>query len=184
MVLYISDTPPPAALELVRKEVVPRDDGGPAARLLSAAAPQPIYTSTIDALLENHLTESARLTGWQYVLLAGPNADFLDGVVEVSIIDEEHLGGETRYGRAYAAAINQTIAIAEGVPGDYALRMLRVPSVYLFAVWLRNEASGDLLFPVPPATSALRAQPMYTEVALTAALRPLAEKRWRPDARG
>ena len=126
---------------------------------------------------------AAHLTGWQYVLLAGPKADLVDGVVEVSLVADGEtppLSVDTRYQRAYAEAINSTIALAETVPGDYGLRMLRVPSVYLVAVWLHGGPAGDLLFPVPPAPSMLRAHPMFTVAALTEALRPLALKRYRP----
>jgi hypothetical protein len=204
MTLRQSDSPPPDAFAVLRNNLVrppapqppppqaavlgqnmaaalilPEVEGEPVALAagLHVARPQPIYTSTIDALLENRLLSDARLTGWQYVLVLNGEAD---GVAEVAGTKGEPAGPlsfASMYAREYARAVADTIAHAEAIPGDYALRMLRVPSLYLFAVWLRSGFTGDLLLPVPPAPNRLEEEPLFTEQALTTALRAFAMRR-------
>lgn len=159
--------------------IAPETDGEPVvpAGEVRVAKPQPIYTSTIDALLDNRLLSDARLTGWQYVLVVNGEAD---GVAEVSGTMGEPaapLSFASMYPREYARAIADTIRHAEGIPGEYDLRMLRVPSLYLLAVWLRSSFTGDLLLPVPPAPNRLEEEPLFTEPALITALRAFALRR-------
>jgi len=183
MVLRLID-PPPDALEILRKNVLPAGDSTvDDAHQLSTGTPQPIYNSTIQALDESHLLAEARLTGWQYILLSGPKSDQIDSVVEVAQVGDikdkgSPLSPDVRYPAAYGVAINNAITEAENVSSDYDLRMLRVPSVSLLAVWLHDDLKGDLLFPVYPAPTMLKQQSMFTETALTEALRPLIKQRY------
>jgi hypothetical protein len=183
MVLRLID-PPPDALETVRKYVLPAGDTtAHGAHELSTGKPQPIYNSSIQALDEKRLLAAAQLTGWQYILLSGSDSNRIDCVVEVTQAGDgkdkgSPLSPDVRYPAAYGEAINETIVKAEKIAGDYDLRMLRVPSVSLLAVWLHDAVKGDLLFPVPPAPTMLRKQSMFTEGELTEALRPLVNQRY------
>jgi hypothetical protein len=176
MVLRSSDYAPASNIEMLKRRLAFRDNPPDGARELAAAAPQIIFTSTTEALFEGRLLEDAVPTAWQYVLVANGE---LAGVAEVS-----HSGPGGESPRSFdvlrpakrAEAINKVVAIAETLPGEYEFRMLRVPNLYLLAVWLRN-AGCDLLLPVAPVPSVLGKIPIYTEQALIRALRPLAIQR-------
>jgi hypothetical protein len=153
---------PASHVEMLQKRLAYRDVVPEGARPLETAKPQRIFTSTTDALFDGRLLEEAVPTGWQYVLVTNGE---LAGVAEVA-----HTGPSGEPPRSYdvlrpaerAQAINKVVAMAETLPGDYELRMLRVPNLYLL---------------VPPVPSVLGDIPIYTEKALMRALRPLAIQR-------
>jgi hypothetical protein len=176
MALHMKGSAPASHVEMLKKRLTYRDVVPEGARPLETAKPQRIFTSTSDALFDGRLLEEAVPTGWQYVLVANGE---LAGVAEVA-----HTGPSGEPPRSFdvlrpaerAQAINKVVAMAETLPGDYELRMLRVPNLYLLAVWLTNTGC-NLLLPVPPVPSVLGDIPIYTEKALMRALRPLAIQR-------
>lgn len=154
---------------------VPFSDKGAAASFI--AQPQPLYTADVEAL-EKGLLGSAQLTGWEYVIFTDNSPQ---AVVELAVNDEaaNGLSFAALHSRRSAQQLVRTIAAAEKLAQaknlSYKLRLLRVPELYLLAVWLSGE--NDLLLPVPPKTSKLKGRRVFSESALTAALLPLAKTR-------
>lgn len=143
--------------------------------------PQPIYTSTIQALLKGRMLADAVLTGWQYFLIAD---EAPQGVVEVSDFKPEAeppRSFDVLHPREYADLVNDVIARAEEIEGKWELRILRVPAIYLLAVWLK-DGTENLLLPVVPPSSASLLQEVLSEEELTKRLTPLSlMRRDTPD---
>ena len=177
MVLRLNVDSPSNAHSLLRQRLVFTGGIPEGARELHVAPPQPIYSSTIDAVVEKRLLAEAHLTGWQYMLVIG---DDLAGVAEVSVSGpppgEAEPSFQVLYPAAYAEFVNTAIAEAERLAGDYELRILRVPSIYLIAVWLVSE-DEHLLLPIHPAPFALREKTVWREAELTNAIHDLAMNR-------
>jgi hypothetical protein len=176
MAFHVDNKFPATAHEVLQKRLVFTDFIPDGARTLQYAPPQPIYTSTIDALLEKKLLANAHLTAWQYVLIA---QEELVGVAEVRVTkpgaDAEAMF-QILYPAEYAQSVNLAIDAADKQPGNYELRMLRVSQVYLFAVWLVHGCES-LLLPVEPVPSRLRGREVWTEPDLSLALNELARNR-------
>ena len=192
MILSPKQKPSFGIEELLREKFTYKESlPGPTARTyktvdtrdLSVADPQPIYTSTINALLAGRLLADAYLSGWQYVLISGEQPQ---GVIEVS---DKPAGGESPMtfdvlrSREYAEAMNNVIRHAEEIEGEYDLRILRVPAIYLLAVWLQAGRENWLLPLVPPSSQSLMGG-IFSEGDLAKKLEHLASKRRDTPDRG
>lgn len=175
MVLHSSDSPPLGNLAMLAERLAAPDPGIEGARKLEVAQPQEIYVSTTDALLRGLLLKEASPSAWQYMLIADNEPA---GVAEVSKGPDDDVprSFDIVHSAEYAAAMNETVTLAEALPGQYKFRILRVPNVYLLAVWL-SSPGGELLLPVRPVPTNLEGARIFTEAALTDALVPLATQR-------
>ena len=169
--------------ELLRKKAVP--PGMPVnVRLeeLSHSEAHPVYTVPLDRLVEGKLLDAATLSSWRYLIVHDGEA-----------IAEAELGVKARgAGQAlqfagltrgpFVAATIEALRAAEKFPevgkADYELRLLRLPSVYLFALWLHGNA-GDILVPMGTPPAGLKKNRPYSEAALVKALRPVAARTLR-----
>jgi hypothetical protein len=72
--------------------------------------------------------------------------------------------------------------LSENIPRE--TRLLQIPGIYVFALWLKAPQDGDdLLMPMKPAPTALRAGVAYARSEFEAIVKPLAEARLRFDER-
>ena len=63
---------------------------------------------------------------------------------------------------------------------DYELAVIRVPALYLTAVWLKGKGgAADVIIPSESPMSPLTAGKRYSPEEFTAALKPAAEQRLR-----
>jgi hypothetical protein len=89
---------------------------------------------------------------------------------------------EGPYAEATAAAIRAAEASPELADGNYELRVLRIPGIYLMAVWLKDEdGDGDVVIPLEPAPQPLEAGRHYSPADLLAELETLAKRRLEFD---
>jgi len=128
------------------------------------------------------LLQADRPTSWQYVVRDR------NGVIVA--LSEVANGTPCQYASqqspVVAEAVLKAIQDAEKLDAvkqsDYELRILRVPELYLLAVWL-HAPNDDVLLPVRPFTRILGDGSSFTEKQVVAALRPLAQVRAAtPDA--
>ena len=138
--------------------------------------PYPVFSADLeDVLDDNRLLQSARLTSWQYVIFEDEKV-----VALAEVADGRPLRYASRQSSSVAEAVLKAIADAEKLDSvqksDYELRILRIPELYLLAVWL-HSATSDLLLPVRPFTKTLGDGSSFTEKQVVAALRPLAQVR-------
>jgi hypothetical protein len=183
-----SPTPPPEALDLVRSRLAIGpgrggarmryvDDASPEG--LDLAAPHVVYTLNLDDIARGVGLESARPTTWRYLLVRGDRA-----LASAEVYTQDDLGAtgyaHTNEGQ-FVAETMEAIEVAEELPevadGEYELRLLRIPALYLMALWLKDQVGDkDLLLPMRPSPTPISAHHAYVESALFEILRPLATK--------
>jgi len=100
------------------------------------------------------------------------------GSVEISVSGEELRFAELNYG-PYAQSTLAQIESLQSSPefrGDeYEVRLLRVPALSIYAIWLRSASGAEVFVPLAPTTSALIPGQSYSERAFLDAIRPEAE---------
>jgi hypothetical protein len=178
--LALSDS----ALETIRAGVARlaarpeyRDRGLGRAEGLDVAAPHDVYTVGLDALAAGGGLEAAEPVGRRVLLMRGA-----DPVATAELDDPEGAGGlsanEGPFAEATARAISRVESWPEVADGDYELRVLRLPALYLMALWLKDESGDrDLVVPLDPAPAGIEAGRGYDADELLAELRERARSR-------
>jgi hypothetical protein len=145
---------------------------------LSLSQPHRVYTATAADVLAGSILSSAKEDSWRYLVFS--NGD--EAVAAVEVISRDGGAMELAHineGPFVAGTVEAIAAAADRLandPHDFELRLLRIPSLYLIALWLHaNDA--DEVIPIAPAPAGLQAGETIAEAALAAALRPLAEQR-------
>ena len=146
-----------------------------------AAGPYPIYNGTIDGLMGNTLLKSTELTAWAYLVIDGTSAR----IAEAAWRNDEMMV-VAFYPPSYARVFVNALWRAERYDlqnpnEDSEMRVLRVPSLSLSAIWLHGNVSR--LAPIYPYPSSLQNKKIYSETALTDLLRPMALRRRDSDDR-
>ena len=133
----------PALREVVREQ-------------LALVAPHRVYTLGLDAVLGKGL-EAAASSGWRYLV-----AD-RDRIVASTELAGESGEAPMLNGGPYVAATASAIDELERIPGvangDWEMRLLKVPALYIVAAWLIGER--QLVVPLAPVPSYLEAGRAY-----------------------
>jgi len=148
---------------------------GSAAR---AAHPYPVYFSDAHRMLECRFFEDANFSGWQYIVYRESKVLGVAGAAMVghpsklaytSLEDQQMAENIVR-------AINRADEAASREKRDFELRLLKAPSLFLRAIWLRAATNdGDLLFVLENASAGLIPERSYTRDQLVKALQPVAK---------
>lgn len=149
---------------------------------LSLAAPHPVYNLGLDSIGSSNVLNKAMLTAWSYIILDG----------EQSIATAEALptsaSGTPVFAQTYegpmAVSFGTAIGLAEKLPElaskTYELAVIRIPALYLTAIWLKGplpDASDDLFIPLNPAPKGLKAEKKMKADAFLKALAKLKAER-------
>lgn len=185
--------PPEAVEELTRTKIqeIARDKGFRVASLATAQPGQvslgsghPVYNLGLRDIVGATPVAQLPITSWRFIvqhegaeataaetLGAGPSRQ-----PEFSSVNQgPFVSGTTN---AFAA-IAKDPAFADG---NWEMRLLRVPALYVYAIWTHDtRGGGDRLRPVDPAPACLNAARSYTWDEFLSALRPEAEKRLAAD---
>jgi hypothetical protein len=190
-------TPPPEAAQLVVDALarLAAVGGGAADAVkpealnrLSLAVPHPVYlVDTVDITSGKQL-EAARLVAWRFLVLDRQTAV---GAVELACDPD---GKNLKFAsfnvgpfvQETQTAVNRAEQLDEVKNGSYELRALRLPSVYVMSLWLKNKGQGKDLMVImnppgsvnPISVSALGGAPGQTHLDSSnffKALRPLAQ---------
>jgi hypothetical protein len=162
-----------------RPEYRDRAIGGAAPETLDVAAPHDVYTVGLDALVAGRGLDAAEPVARRVLIM---RAD--EPVATAELADAEEGSGLSATEGPYTESTANAIAEVERWPvvagGDYELRLLRLPAVYLMALWLKDRsADDDLLVPLAPAPPGVEPGRSYDESELFALVRDQA--RSRPD---
>lgn len=176
---------PAAGIDVIRKhmtDLVLEDETlfavESAAANLTIAPGLPVYTATLRTFLGDGFPATLLRTAWHYLILDG---DVPRAVAELAVDPENEakLRPASLKNARYAERAVAALAVAEAVPqlveNDYDLRILRVPGIYLTAVWLSRERGGFLI-PVAPIGE-VKARRTYEPEAVQIILRRDAELR-------
>ncbi len=154
--------PPPEALAVLRDPT----QRGLRENTIRLAPVHQVFTATATDVQNKRVLANAQSSSWRDV--AGPSA------AEVASRNGEYVIISINEG-PFVESIVDALDRAKQLPGDYELRLLTIPSLYVVALWLRGET--DVLIPMEPAPTGLNANEPYDEASFTEALRPLAERR-------
>ncbi len=148
---------------------------------LQLAAPHPVYTMGLEALAGEPSIEEAELVGQRCLVVSEDQP-----VAAAEIGDSEAAGGvaTTRgpFTEGTVAAIGEVERWDEVAERDYELRLLRVPALYVMALWLHGDEEGEDLFtPLAPVPEGLEEHARYSWRELTDALRPRARQQLEAD---
>ena len=178
------DTPPAESLEALRPAVssLPPVE----ARVLDGLAklppeqtaaelPHRMDTLTLEALLEGPGLAATRPFGWRFLASALP-----DAAIEVVATENGHEFALINRG-PFVAGTRAALARAEAHPevagGEYRPTVLRVPALYVMALWLHaSGGDGDLIFPIAPAPAELDVGRAWRLDDFQATLRELAQR--------
>lgn len=161
---------------------------GPSTRVAAAGAPAPasglqvmepyaIYSIPLDDIVLKGL-DAAELIGWRYLIVSGQN------VTQAAEIFTKR-GGAPRLNAlttSHARQMEDVFAKAEALPqvakADYEIRSLRVPALYVTALWLKDlQGNADLFLMVPHVFPPFDAQKVYDRLDFLADLKSAAVKR-------
>jgi hypothetical protein len=130
-----------------------------ATRGVSLSAAHDVYSPGVDELAAGGGLASATPVARAFLVMDGPNA--------VASVEQNTEGGgvsstEGPFAEATARAIERAEEDPRLADGDYELRTLRVPGLYLMAVWLKDlNGDGDVVIPLSPAPAPLVAGRSY-----------------------
>jgi len=153
---------------------------------LSYSEPHPVFSVPLDALAGGKLLDGATHASWRYLLVQDERAI---AEVELSAGRRGAKGAGTKsleflgltHGPFTEATI-EALATAEQLPqvaaADYELRLLKVPAVYLVALWLHG-AKDDILIPMGDPPGGLKPNRPYAEAAVIEALQGIVERTTR-----
>jgi hypothetical protein len=118
---------------------------------LGVSTPHQIYTMGLADIEAGGGLDRARPVGWRYlieadgeVIASAETAPARDGTQELSQFNEGPFVAGT------ATAVRNARALPQLATAGFELRLLRIPALYLMALWL-HSANADLLIPLVPS---------------------------------
>ncbi|HEX8190957.1 MAG TPA: hypothetical protein VF586_21535 [Pyrinomonadaceae bacterium] len=140
---------------------------------LDLSAPHKIFFVGLRDVAERRVLPAATQTGWRYIILRG---DSPLAAAELGV-DATAGGGEGDDDGLEFSQFNRGPYVINTVAGvelaasldavrndDYELRLLKIPALYIIALWLHAEADGkDIIIPLPPTRPELKPFDSYTE---------------------
>lgn len=149
----------------------------------SHSEPHPVYVATLDDLAAGKLLDAAKQTGWRYLLVQHDTA-----VAEAEVGTRRTGARGAKGGKLeflglthspFTGATIEALTAAERMPkvakADYELRLLKVPAVYLIALWLHGR-DADILVPMGDPPGGLKKNRAYSEASVIRALRSTVER--------
>ncbi len=141
--------------------------------------PLVVYHLGLDDVVAGKGLEAASAVSWAH--LVGLTTDQM--LVEVQYDSQEFLQlNQGPFGAGISNAIGRLENAAAVRAGNYQVNVLRVPGIYVVALWLKREdGSGDLMVPVAPVPPDLVANQSYSVAEFFAIVGRMAEQRLRFD---
>jgi hypothetical protein len=137
--------------------------------------PHPVYELGLNDLAAGKGLGAARLVAWRYLLAAN------NQLRQAAEIVEDPRGG-SQFGAlttGFVAGAEEAFRIAEQLPevqrGAYEIRALRIPSLYVMALWLKDlQGNQDRFIVMPPAFPPVQPLRPYAASDLLTVLQRLA----------
>lgn len=121
---------------------------------LQLTEPHQVFTLGLSDLAAGKGLDAAKPTGWRYLVQEGDNVLASAETVAVGPADEQVFSAFNE-GRFVASSVNAMRAareFPEVKQGNFELRLLNVPGLYVLALWLHNaQGKGDFLVPLAPS---------------------------------
>lgn len=134
--------------------------GGAADGSLGVAAPHPVFNLGLDSLESPDWMNLVKMTGWRYFVTS--DVGVVAAAEAVTASDGGHVEGTMTNEGPFVIGTETALVLAEADPtvakGSFALGLLRIPALYVVALWLRGEKKSegtDWFVPVAPAPEPL-----------------------------
>jgi hypothetical protein len=168
-----------AALQALQAAPVPGFRIGGEPGIAALRNPHVIYHLGLDDLAAGRGVEASTPVGWGQIA-GSPGGELL----AETKFDTQELS-QLNQG-PYAAGIANSIARAEADPRvkarDYQVGVLRIPGIYVIALWLKDvKGNDDAIVPVPPVPQELEADRFYSLAEFTNVAIGMAKKRLEFD---
>jgi hypothetical protein len=141
---------------------------GPAAKVF-LSAPHRVYHLGLNEAVHGHIPEHSRPGGWRFMLVDGDDAL---AAVEVRERDGSYVFSGLNAGPFVASTVEAVRRLEQLGEAPHEMRLLRVPALYLEALWLHGDA--DRFMPLAPTIRGIEAFSMYSEHELSRLLQDLA----------
>ena len=147
---------------------------------IKIAQAHPVYSVKLGDLVENRGLDRARLTAWRFLLFEGSDA------VAAGEISVDQKSGDIQFSSInsgpFVAATFQAFQTRLKDPEleqqEWDVRVLRVPALYLFALWLHSTGEReDRLIPIGPVPEFLEKDRTYSRRDLEERLLPVAMRK-------
>jgi hypothetical protein len=137
---------------------------------LALAAPHDVYSLGLSDLAEGASLDAATVDGRRFIVMDGDKP-----IASAEVADQGRGSGfqatEGPYVESTAAALERAEEDPDLDDDDYEIRVLRIPALYVMALWLKNEQGGtDVLIPLDPTPAPLEAGRKYAPAELLSAL--------------
>lgn len=137
---------------------------------LALAAPHDVYSLGLSDLAEGVSLAAATVDGRRFIVMDGDKP-----IASAEVADQGRGSGfqatEGPYVESTAAALERAEEDPDLDDDDYEIRLLRIPALYVMALWLKNEQGGtDVLIPLDPTPAPLEAGRKYAPAELLSAL--------------
>lgn len=156
---------------------------------LSLSAPHQVYLVALEDVSGGKILAHAAPSGWRYILLAGDQPLAAAEVVAIQQDGQERFAfSNFDYGPFFKNTIEgvrKVVPRLSNHPGDYELRVLNIPALHVFSLWLHQpnipHDRKDVLVPLPPTNSVLKPFGVYTERLLAKCLHNVAVRQLEFD---
>jgi hypothetical protein len=140
--------------------------------------PHQVFQLSLDDVSAGKGVNQASASGWRFLVGKGSDQAVAG---EVHSLTGNHEFGGLSHG-ANVAKMVELLQQAERLPevqnGDFEPRLLRVPALYIVAIWLKDRKSGqDILIPLPPSGPPLVVGQHYSASDFEAVLKAAADAR-------
>ncbi len=151
---------------------------------INLASAHPVHNVGLDALAARRPLAEASRTGWRYLVDSG-GAPVASTEVSVDAAGQPTAFAQVNEGpfvAATARALDQVERRPEVAGGDYEIRLLKVPALYVVTLWLKDlNGDRDLVVPLDPAPPYLEPGRIYTETEFLETLAEPARQRLEFD---
>jgi hypothetical protein len=135
-----------------------------------------VYTVSVRDLADSvPLPEAARQEGWRYLIVEG------NRITAAEILDRDGVQELARWNHGrFNSQISATllrVAQADELSGEYEPRLLMVPALCVFTVWLVDPGQSSHVIALPPTDRALEPYRIYADDEFVRALMPAAASR-------
>lgn len=150
---------------------------------VSLAAPHPVFVLGLDDLAAGRGLGAADRVAWRYLVL---EKDLTVAAVEAPSRPGADVGRDLIVNEGpFVGATTDAIRLVEELPEvgerDFELRLLRIPALYVVALWLHG-GDGDVVVPLAPAPPALEAGARYSGAVFTERLQDPAREQLEFDS--
>ncbi|MBB5824967.1 hypothetical protein [Micromonospora carbonacea] len=124
--------------------------GAAAPEDVQVSTPHQVFTMGLDDVEAGGGLDRARPGGWRFLLESGGEVIASAESTETPDGSRPPSFNEGPYVRATATAVRAARALPQLATAGFELRLLRIPALYLMALWLHSP-NTDLLIPLAPS---------------------------------